>query len=230
MTQSWMLWLFQDHAQFDPGRDGRVPWRKDPLHLMLRMVCMAGIMLFSRHPGDLLMWAKSMVKRRRPLSLPLPWLTFDAIRQINQYLGHGKRIYEYGSGHSTLYWAGLGSEVHSVEDNPGWFELAQQKISSLKNVTVRLAQNEAAYVGSINEVNGDFDVVLVDGAYRLACIDAAVPRGRPGGILVVDNTDWHWFDDVDSHIPAGWRKTVFAGCAPFIGYPSQTTVWVRPDA
>lgn len=220
--------LFQDPSRFDPSRDGQVPWRRDPISLSLRLLYMMVQMGVSRHPGDLIVWLRSMRHRRDPLSMALPWLTFDAIRVIDKHLVPGTRLFEYGSGHSTLYWAQRGIRVHSMEDHADWFEIARCKLSELPNAKVSFAPDEKGYVRGIDAVDGDFDVVLVDGAFRMACIDAAVSRVRPGGLLVVDNTDWHWFTKVDGHFPAEWRKRVFKGCAPFIGYPSQTTIWQKP--
>jgi hypothetical protein len=221
--------LFLDEARFDPARDGRIPWRRDPLSLMLRTLWLVLRMLFSRHPGDLWLWWRSMRHRRTPLSLALPWLTFDAIRALEVPLRRpGCRVYEYGSGHSTLYWAKRGAQVWSVEADREWYGRGLAALKAWPQVVLRHAPDRASYVHSIDQVPGDFDIVLVDGEHRLECLDAAVDRVKPGGLLVVDNTDWHWFADVDRHVPAGWPKQVHAGCAPFIGYPSQTTVWQRP--
>jgi len=230
MSHGGIARLFLDPSRFDPSRDGQMPWRRDPFSLSLRMLYMLLRMGGSRHPGDLIVWLRSMHSRRQPLKMALPWLTFDAIRAIDKHLVPGSRLFEYGSGHSTLYWAQRGVWVHSMEDHAGWFEMARSKLAALPNAKVSFATDEQGYVHGIDAVEGDFDVVLVDGAFRMACIEAALPRVRPGGLLVVDNTDWHWFANVDSRVPRSWRKTVFQGCAPFIGYPSQTTVWIRPDA
>jgi hypothetical protein len=230
MTHRGVARLFQDPARFNPSRDGQVPWRRDPLSLALRIAYMLGRMIFSKHPGDVVTWVRSMRKRSEPLSMALPWLTFDAIRAIDKHLVPDSRLFEFGSGHSTLYWAQRGVRVYSMEDDATWFELARNKLAAYPNAAVSFAADERGYAHGIDHVDGQFDVVLVDGAFRMSCIDTAVPRVRPGGLLVVDNTDWHWFADVDCRVPQTWTKTVFAGCAPFIGYPSQTTVWVRPNA
>jgi hypothetical protein len=68
-------------------------------------------------------------------------------------------------------------------------------------------------------------MVVVDGSHRKECLVHALGHLKPGGLLVVDNTDWHWYDDVDSLVPASWRKRVYPGWAPFIGHRSETTVW-----
>ena len=75
-----------------------------------------------------------------------------------------------------------------------------------------------------------FDVVIVDGEYRHECVKTALPYIRSGGLLVVDNTDWHWFEKcLPEEIPSRWRKRIFSGYAPMLGHKSQTTVWYKPN-
>lgn len=97
--------LFENNNSFDPTRDGKVPLQRSPVMLLARLLVHISRMLFSRHPGDLPRWLKSMAMRRKPLSYALPWLTFDAIRAIEEKIRPGQRVFEYGSGHSTVYWS-----------------------------------------------------------------------------------------------------------------------------
>lgn len=159
------------------------------------------------------------------MSYVLPWLTFDATREITRHIGPGSRVFEFGSGHSTLYWAKLGAEVFSVEDHPRWFELVQQRIAAFPKSRVFLEPEQAGYRERIDRVGVLFDMVLVDGSHRTECLEPAIRHLKPGGLLVVDNTDWHWFDDVDQYVPKGWKRQVYAGWAPFIGHRSETSVW-----
>lgn len=230
MSPPLIVRLLQDRERYQRSRDGRVPWRRDPLSLVVRLSYMLGRMIISRHPGDVASWARSMALRRRPFACVLPWLTFDAIRAVDAHLKPGSRLFEYGCGHSTVYWAQRGVQVCGMESDPGWHQKTCQQLRGKPNADIRLAVAETDYVHGIDQFVGDFDAVLVDGAWRRSCIAAALPRVRPGGILVVDNTDWHWYADVDARIPPGWRKAVYPGCAPFIGHPSETTVWTRPLA
>jgi predicted O-methyltransferase YrrM len=134
-------------------------------------------------------------------------------------------VFEFGSGHSTLYWAELGAEVCSVEDHPGWFELVQQHITAFPQNRVFLEQEQAGYLARIDSIGGLFDMVLVDGSHRKECLEPAIRHLKPGGLLVVDNTDWHWFDDVDDLLPRNWKRKTCAGWAPFIGHRSETSIW-----
>ncbi len=217
-----------DDDNFDPTRDGKVPMRRTPIALLLRSLQHMARMLFSRHPGDLFVWLKSMAMRRKPLSYALPWLTFDAIRVIEARLRPGTRVFEFGSGHSTVYWAEKGAELYSVEDDAFWFGMMQTKLQGRPDVHLFFEQEHWDYVGRVGKCEGTFDIVLVDGSHRKDCMLAAMPMLKPGGLLVVDNTDWHWFQKVFPRMPPDWVVHHYPGCAPFIGHASQTTVWVKP--
>jgi hypothetical protein len=220
--------FLKDESAFDPSRDGKIPLRRSPPALAARFFLVMASLLFSRHPQDALRWAWSMWARRRPMSYRLPWLTFDAIRYLDRNVHPGQRVFEFGSGHSTLYWADKGVDLVSVEDDPQWFDMVREATRGCERVDLRLEKGEANYLGRLHEASGDFDAILVDGSHRKACIAAAVGRVRPGGLLIVDNTDWHWMQNADALVPEQWQKVELAGFAPFIGHGSQTTVWRRP--
>lgn len=225
--------MFEDAKAFDPARDSKVPLARSPLALVLRAGWLLGSLLFSKHPEDCCTWLRSMIARRRPLTFPIPWLTFDAIRAISAAVGPDCRIFEYGSGHSTLYWRKLAATVVTVEHNEDWYNHLRLALGTgQENITAVLATQEGPYVNAIrNYAPAYFDIVLVDGAYRRDCVSAAIAHVKPGGLLVVDNTDWHWFREVPiAGIPDDWSRTVYAGFAPMLGHKTETSIWRKPKS
>jgi hypothetical protein len=217
----------RDPDAFDPSKHGLVPFKRDPVSLLLRLVMNLAALLASDHPADAMIWLNSMVRRRKPLSLALPWITFDAVRFLKPRLTSQARIFEYGSGHSTLFWAESGvKEIYSVEDSEKWSRIVGDKLRSCSVVHLIYKNDKQGYIHSIDMVPGEFDIILVDGSYRRECAEAAIGRLREGGLLVVDNTDWHWYSDFDRHVPSHWPRRDFPGFVPFLGYRSQTTAWI----
>ena len=53
---------------------------------------------------------------------PIPWYTYPAIEYLAQFDYSDKKIFEYGCGNSSLFWAARAESVTSIEDNPEWFE------------------------------------------------------------------------------------------------------------
>ncbi|HAJ60075.1 MAG TPA: hypothetical protein DCP31_13100, partial [Cyanobacteria bacterium UBA8543] len=58
---------------------------------------------------------------------PIPWYTYPAIEYLNQLDFTDKKIYEYGSGNSSLFWAKRAKYVTSVENNQDWYSLIKNK-------------------------------------------------------------------------------------------------------
>jgi hypothetical protein len=137
----------------------------------------------------------------------LPWLTFPAIEAIKNWDLSNKRIFEYGSGYSTLFWAVRAKEVISVEHDPGWYE----KITKLAPMNVRMIlapitqsadeyhpkpetrEQFRRYAEAIEDF-GVFDVIVVDGyarsRVRYQCAQSSLPQLAKNGLIILDNSDW----------------------------------------
>jgi hypothetical protein len=123
---------------------------------------------------------------------PLPWYTYPAIEYLRQLDFHDSLVFEYGSGFSTLFWAARARQVVSVEDEEEWHGLLRAQL--LPNCELHLETDLARYVDVIRRYPDGFDVVVVDGPARghtrLKCCKAALEHLRPGGLIVLDNSDW----------------------------------------
>ena len=123
---------------------------------------------------------------------PVPWYTYPAIEYVKQLDFSEKDIFEYGSGNSTLFWASVGKRVVSVEDDEEWYEKVKKEIPS--KCELILQTDLARYVETINAYPAGFDVIVVDGAARggtrRKCARVALNCLRPGGMIILDNSDW----------------------------------------
>lgn len=166
---------------------------------------------------------------RSTMRLELPWLPFRLIDELGQKVGSGSRVFEYGGGGSTLWFLEQGAEVVTVEHHPGWAgELGKRITSDRWTLLQRSADNDYAdYVGAIEEYDDDsFDVVVVDGRERARCLTAALPKVRPGGLLIVDDVDrvkYHAAMDA-----TGWPRRDVVGFAPAKPSLAYTAVLTRP--
>ena len=137
----------------------------------------------------------------------LPWFTFPAIEALKNWDLSNKRVFEYGSGYSTLFWAARAKEVISVEHNEAWHE----KISMLApnntqiilspitqgeredHPTPQTREQFGRYAETIREY-GKFDVIVLDGyarsRMRYQCARAALMQLLNNGLVILDNSDW----------------------------------------
>ena len=175
--------------------------------------------------------------------LDVPWWTFDSADQVAAWLrAHpGARVFEWGSGASTLWLAARSGSVHSVEHHAGWAEVLAPRLPA--NVELRVVEavttrdpvvpsaksghaglDFAAYVAAIDEVPGDFDVVVIDGRAREACLARAVDRLAPGGIIVFDNVDRRRYVDAIEGVRDRLSVTMTRGLTPALPYPTRTAL------
>jgi predicted O-methyltransferase YrrM len=146
-------------------------------------------------------------------SLDLPWWVYAATERVERFLaerGGSARVFEYGCGASTLWLARRAGEVHSVEHDGGFVavmagKLAGQPHVHLRHVPARRVTAGAPatpsgrfghrdldftdYARAVDAVDGAFDLIVVDGRARDACLRQATGRLAGGGLLVFDNSN-----------------------------------------
>jgi predicted O-methyltransferase YrrM len=142
------------------------------------------------------------MRRRSPLELRLPWFSFGAIDFLSGFLRPTMRVFEYGSGGSTLYFADRTAEVVSVEDNAEWKSRVQLAVDR-PNIRLELHPfdferntinfGQSAYLHALDQ---RYDVIVVDGTelswpVRLDCFARAQHFIKPGGVIVLDDA-WRY--------------------------------------
>lgn len=182
------------------------------------------------------------------VDLDVPWWTYRAIDEIEVWLAarpRPARVFEYGAGASTVWLARRSGEVVSVEHDPGFAVAMEALLSTVPNATVRLRPptpsshpavpsakeghaglDFASYVAAIDEISGDFDLVVIDGRAREACLERALRRLADGGIVVFDNSRRRRYRRAIEAAPV--MELRLRGLTPTLPYPEQTSV-LRPD-
>ena len=154
---------------------------------------------------------------------PLPWYTYPAIEYLRQLDFSGKDVFEYGSGNSTLFWARRARRVVSVEDDERWVASLSQRLPA--NCTMLLESDLRPYPDVIRRYPGGFDIIVVDGPARgrtrFRCAQAALEHLRPGGLIILDNSDW-LPQSAQLLRDAGLLQVDMSGFIP-IGAQTQTT-------
>lgn len=224
----------------------------NPISASRKLFTMAGEL--SRHPRELPYaprWLHSMLPGHSPLFDEVPWITFRAIDWLDSYLKPDMNVFEYGAGGSTLYLAKRVRNVASVEHDEGFYHLVEDILArrAIRNCQLMLHRpvpcdddsrpyasyqmkyrNQCfeSYVKAIDAYpDRSFDLVLVDGRARLACFERALAKLKPGGAIMLDN----------SERPAYARAGRLMGDTPRLDLPgltpwnlevSQTSVWQLP--
>ena len=154
---------------------------------------------------------------------PIPWYTFPATAYLRQLDFSGKRVFEYGSGNSTVFWQRRADEVVAVERAPDWHAQVLTLIDPAVT-TLLLEPERERYLSAIENGDIEWDVIVIDGEYRLGCAPRALKRLAPGGFVILDNADW--FPQVAAELRAGGLLEVdFHGTGPINVYAWTTAVF-----
>jgi hypothetical protein len=168
---------------------------------------------------------------RSTMDLGLPWLPFEIIDRLDQFLSPSSRVFEYGGGGSTLWFAQRAGEVVTAEHDPDWLEVLRARTAELSNVTILAgspANEYADYVPAIDAYpDGYFDVVVIDGRERVRTFERSVPKVKPGGMLMLDDSERRRYRPVFDIASTLNHETV-RGLAPCKSKVAQTTVWTAP--
>lgn len=173
-------------------------------------------------------WLRSMRERRcvNGKGDAIPWMTYPAVDFLSQLDYSDKSVFEYGSGASTLFWAGRARHVVSVETQQGWFEHVRAIVPA--NCEVILSAEAAEEYAAQIESRGEFDVVVVDGPgeARPVCCRQAIRHLTPGGMIVLDNSDL-WPESAAIVRKAGLIQVDFTGFAPLQSHAHTTSVFLQ---
>jgi predicted O-methyltransferase YrrM len=166
-----------------------------------RVIKLAGALIRQPQYTPLYLLSNLSSTRHSPLAQNLPWWSFAAI-EVADRLFPGKRIFEWGSGGSTLRYAQKGAQITAIEDDSAWMAAVQtalEKAGVADRVTMKYtpfdfdqpAQFESsAYAHALSDSN--YDVVIIDGQdktfrERITCFRHAEPLMQPGSIILVDD-------------------------------------------
>jgi predicted O-methyltransferase YrrM len=192
-------------------------------------------------------WAYSLTRAYDSLAiaeLDVPWWTYKAIDVVELWLESRPRpiqVFEYGSGASTLWLSRRVDEVHSVEHHRGFAEHIAPTLNQHANIDFLIVEptksdnprvpsakeghaglDFADYVATIEKVGGKFDLIVIDGRAREACLTAALPHLAAGGRIVFDNTRRRRYREAIA--ASGVQEQVLRGLTPTLPYPDQTSV------
>jgi len=160
-----------------------------------------------------------------------PWFVHESILKLEELIEPGWTVFEWGSGSSTL-WLGADMMVASaisVEHDSDWYKKNRAELERyfVDTVELVLAELGGAYERYITHYPMEFfDLVLVDGRNRAACLAHALPHLKSGGLLVLDDADREQYRPGVTLL-AGWESWAYVSQGGT--YAGKTTgIWRKP--
>lgn len=117
-----------------------------------------------------------------------PWLVGEAVDLLASLLRPTDVGLEWGSGRSTAWLAGRVGRLVSVEDSEVWASKVRVILGERGlqvDYRVHTGQDYVDVVSAFED--GSLDFCLIDGSCRDACARAAIPKIKPGGLMVIDD-------------------------------------------
>lgn len=177
----------------------------------------------------------------------VPWWTYRAIDVVDTWLATRStpaRVFEYGTGASTVWLAQRSGELHSVEHDSRFAASFEPWLGGLANMELHVVppvsstspqtpsgvdawanHDFTSYVSTIDDVGGQFDLIVIDGRARAHCLERSVPRLAVGGIIVFDNSRRRRYRGAIEE--AGLHEQTLRGLTPTLPYPEQTSLLYR---
>ncbi|WP_246287858.1 class I SAM-dependent methyltransferase [Desulfolutivibrio sulfoxidireducens] len=201
-----------------------------------------------------------------------PWINAGAVRFLRSRLHPDMRGLEFGGGRSTAFFSRRVASLVTVEHDAKWRRKVAALLHRFKakNVTLAFLPPGATATGRIprpdiweslgvtprrpefaayfdhilSYPDEHFDFVLVDGRARVECALNALAKIRPGGWLILDNSEWEKYAPIFQAVAAWkrldfengvWRTTIFLKPAPIAqaapsGHPPRSGFPPRPLA
>lgn len=164
-----------------------------------------------------------------------PWIVPAAVGWLGRRARRDWRVLELGSGRSTVWLARRAGSVLSFDDNEHWLARASELLdgAGIENAELRhLAV--ADFASAVAELPSEsFDLIVVDflespQADRVEAVRAAREKVRPGGYLLLDDSDRPGYAGA-WELLAGWRTRRFSGVKDEWPEACETTVFRRPQ-
>jgi hypothetical protein len=175
-------------------------------------------------------WTRSIMEKRpcRSDGSAVPWMNYPVITLIQGRLNKNMRLFEYGSGYSTLFFSNLVGDVVSVEYDLQWYEKISKELP--KNARVMFVQNDVdgTYCRAIHQVPEYFDVVVVDGRDRVNCIKQALTKLNESGTMLLDDAQRESYQGgIDYAVGQGFKRLDVEGLKPGDHGVHRTTIFYR---
>lgn len=210
--------------------------------------------------GDFNKWRLERDSSSTPLDRGEPWFCYSAIRHLSTVVTPQTRVFEYGSGGSTLFYANHCAKAVTVEHDAQWAELVQQTLDKkqITNATLLpVTEQEPQTPGEADPMEGfgstyqhyagksfkqyvntlldypmhEFDLIVIDGRARSACMRVAIERVAPGGMIIVDNSERPQYQEMQNRLFANkWKLVRRSGPVCGLKVFNATHFWSHPDA
>jgi hypothetical protein len=147
------------------------------------------------------LWFKDRFLHLSPMQAGFPWINYPTIQFMHHLLCKNMRVVEFGSGGSSIFFLKRGVRLTTIEHDEIWIKNIRKKVSKKlqNNWTYHLIKPDngitnipsaESYLLPLDQLSdSSIDLFLIDGRHRVESIKKAINKIKPGGFLILDNSD-----------------------------------------
>jgi hypothetical protein len=167
-----------------------------------------------------------------------PWYTPKANQFLEKKIKNINRIFEFGSGNSSIWFAERTKEYIAVENDSSWYTQVTKKLKEKNLINTNLLfvppdKNKTDfdwekdwpyfkilkhspdkpefrhYMYTIDQYpDNHFDCIVIDGHERIGCLLHALPKLSENGMIIFDDSSREKFQKVFSLL-SDWHSKIF---------------------
>lgn len=162
----------------------------------------------------------------------IPWMNYPFIDFLKKRLKSDFKVFEYGSGASTIFFAKRTQKVISVEYDKKWYNKIKDLLSNeVSNGIIHYQELNDSYPLAIEKYMKDetCDVIIIDGRMRVKCAKVALKYLSDRGVLIIDDTHRDYYTDaIKFYEGKGFKTITFKGIKP-TGFDTVHTTFIYRD-
>lgn len=176
-------------------------------------------------------WFNSFYKKESvdKNSNPIPWYSYSFIKFLEPRFKKEFRVFEYGSGNSTLWFSKYVKAVKAVEHDKNWYEKVRAKLPSNAELVYREIENKN-YAKEVSTSNYKYDIVIIDGVDRNNCVYESINSLSQSGVIIFDNSERKDYKESIKYLfSKGFKEINFMGMCPVTPINTCTSVFYKDE-
>ncbi len=159
---------------------------------------------------------------------PVPWLSYPAVDFLKERLSNNLKVFEFGSGNSTLFYSRKVSKIICVEHDQNWYNKIKNKLPENAQIIFREFQLDEQYSVTVKLQNQKFDIIIVDGVDRVRSIHNSIENLSGKGVLILDDSERPEYSTGTNELfENGFKKLDFWGISAGELYKKCTSIFYR---
>jgi hypothetical protein len=161
---------------------------------------------------------------------PIPWCTYSFIKFIEPRLSKEFNVFEYGSGNSTIWYAERVKYIVSVEHEEKWANKLKQSLPDNANLILQKRDNYKNYIKMVGTLGIVFDIIIIDGIFRVECVSESLNHLNDGGVIIFDNSEREEYSSsIEALNSQSFKRIDFIGLGPVTSIQTTTSIFYKTN-